>query len=59
MGEERAEMPQIEQNKKAKNSSFVLKSNGRADYKVASSKLLDVLAAVVSVLIAVLIWALN
>ena len=52
-------MPKSEQNKKPKDKSFILKSNGRADYKVAPSKLLDILAAVGSVLIAVVIWALS
>jgi hypothetical protein len=47
------------QDKKLKNKSFMLKSYGRTDYKVAPSIALDLLAALASVLFAVAMWVLN
>lgn len=45
--------------KKLKNKSFMLKSHGRTDYKVAPSKALDLIAATLSILFAIAIWVLN
>ena len=47
------------QDKKLKSKSFMLKSYGRTDYKVAPSIALDIIAAAFSILAAVAVWVLN
>lgn len=44
------------QEKKLKHKSFLMRSQERTDYKVEPAKALDVLAAIVSVVAAALVW---
>ena len=43
-------------NKKLKRKSFLMRSQERSDYKLEPAKALDVFAAAVSLLFAVLVW---
>jgi hypothetical protein len=44
------------QDKKLKHNPFIMRSQDRTDYKIEPSKALDILAAAISVVAAVLIW---
>ena len=44
------------QEKKLNHKSFLMRSQERTDYKVEPAKALDVLAAIVSVVAAALVW---
>lgn len=44
------------QDKKLKNKSFMIKSYSRTDYKITRSVGLDVVAAIVSLVVAVCVW---
>ncbi len=47
------------QEKNLKHKSYLMRSEGRADYKVERSRVLDFIAAVVSVVLAVLFWVIS
>ena len=47
------------QEKNLKHKSYLMRSEGRADYKVERSRVLDFIAAVVSVALAVLFWVIS
>lgn len=44
------------QDKKLKHKSFLMRTQERTDYKVEPAKALDVIAAIVSVVAAALVW---
>ena len=44
------------QEKKLKHKSFLMRAQERSDYKVEPAKALDVLAAIISVVAAALVW---
>ena len=44
------------QEKKLKHKSFLMRSQERSDYKIPPAKVLDTVAAVLSVIAAVLVW---
>ena len=44
------------QDKKLKHKSFMMRSQDRTDYKIEPSKALDIFAAAISIVAAVLIW---
>ena len=45
-----------EHDKKLKHKSFLMRSQERSDYKIEPAKALDIVAAVVSIVAAVLVW---
>jgi len=44
------------QDKKLKHKSFLMRTQERTDYKVEAAKALDVIAAIVSLVAAALVW---